>query len=64
MQITLDYGKAGLDVEVPDRNLVGPLQLRTVPVLSDPPRALDEALSSPIGTPLLFELARGKRSAA
>ena len=63
MQITLDYGKAGLDVEVPDRNLVGPLQLRTVPALSDPPRALDEALSSPIGTPLLFELARGKRSA-
>ncbi len=28
MRIALDYGKTGLEVEIPDANLVGPLGLR------------------------------------
>src|SRR5580692_392800 len=63
MRITLDYGKTGLEVEVPDRNLVGTLGLRPVQPLSDPQRALAEALADPIGSAPLSQLARGRKSA-
>lgn len=63
MRITLDYGKTGLEVEIPDRNLVGPLDLAPVPPLADPGRRLEEVLQTPSGTPSLLDLARGKRSA-
>jgi nickel-dependent lactate racemase len=63
MRITLDYGKTGLEVEVPDRNLVGPLGLRPIEPLADPDRVLADALSHPIGSAPLSELARGRKSA-
>jgi nickel-dependent lactate racemase len=63
MRIKLDYGKTGLEVEVPDRNLVGPLGLRPVEPLADPERVLSEALADPIGSAPLLELARGRHSA-
>jgi nickel-dependent lactate racemase len=63
MRITLDYGKTGLEVEVPDRNLVGPLGLRPVQPLTDPQLALVEALAHPIGSAPLSQLARGRKSA-
>ena len=63
MKIKLDYGRAGLEVEVPDANLVGPLAIRAATPLADPEKALREALANPIGTPPLAELARGKKSA-
>jgi lactate racemase len=63
MRITLDYGKTGLEVEVPDRNLVGPLGLRPVQPLADPDGALASALAHPTGSVSLSELARGRKSA-
>jgi nickel-dependent lactate racemase len=63
MRIALDYGKTGLEVEIPDANLVGPLGLRAVEPLPEPEKALAAALANPIGSPPLVELARGKRSA-
>src|SRR5579872_5567892 len=63
MRITLDYGKTGLDVEIPDANLVGPLGLRPVQPLAEPEKALRNALENPIGAPPLADFARGKRSA-
>lgn len=63
MRITLDYGKTGLAVEIPDSNLVGPLGLRPVEPLADPERVLAKALAEPIGAPPLCDLARGKKSA-
>ena len=33
MQFTLDYGKTGLTIDVPDENVVGPLEIRDVPPL-------------------------------
>jgi lactate racemase len=63
MRITLDYGKTGLEVEVPDRNLVGPLSLRPVKSLADPEGALTAALARPIDSAPLGELARGRKSA-
>ena len=53
MRIALDYGKTGLEVEIPDANLVGPLGLRPVEPLAEPERALAAALANPIGTPPL-----------
>jgi nickel-dependent lactate racemase len=63
MRITLDYGKTGMEVEVPDRNLVGPLGLRPVEPLADPAGKLAAALARPIGSAPLVELARGRKSA-
>ncbi len=63
MKVTLDYGKTGLPVELPDQNVVGVLGLQPQPPLADPEQAIRDALRQPIGTPPLAELARGKRSA-
>jgi nickel-dependent lactate racemase len=64
MKVTLDYGKTGLDVTLPDdRLLAPPLAIRPADPLADPGAALDAALANPVGTPPLAELARGKRTA-
>lgn len=63
MQIRLDYGKTGLEVDIPDRNLVGPLRLQPRPPLPDPEASLAQVLQSPCGTPSLQALARGRTSA-
>ncbi len=64
MKLTLDYGKTGLEVTLPqDRFLVPPLSIREADPIADPTAALEAALASPIGTAPLLELARGKTTA-
>ena len=63
MRVTLDYGRTGLNVTLPDDRTVGPLAIREAAPLVDPAGALEEALRNPIGTRPLAELARGKKSA-
>lgn len=63
MQIKLDYGKTGMLVEVPDRNVVGPLTLKPAEPLEDTAAAVREVLARPTGTDPLQELARGRKSA-
>lgn len=63
MRIKLDYGRTGLDVELPEKNLVGPLKIRDVEPLADPGRAIRDCLDKPIGTPPLAQLARRRKSA-
>ena len=64
MKLTLDYGKTGLDVELPeDRLAARPLAISPAEPLPDPAGALETALANPIGTPPLAELARGKKTA-
>ncbi len=63
MRVTLDYGRTGLDVELPDDRVVGPLAIRPAPPLADPAAALEAALARPIGTRPLAEVARGRRDA-
>jgi len=64
MKLTLDYGKTGLDVELPeDRLAARPLAISPAEPLPDPAGALEAALANPIGTPPLAELARGKKTA-
>lgn len=63
MRITLDYGKTGLDVDLPDDHLIGVLGLTPAPLLENPEEAVEEALKNPIGAPPLLELAAGRRDA-
>ena len=55
MKVTLAYGKTGLDIALPDRN-VTILEPRFVPGLPDERAALTNALRQPIGTAPLKEL--------
>jgi nickel-dependent lactate racemase len=63
MRVTLDYGRTGLAVELPDANVVGPLTIRPAPPLAKPQAAIEESLEQPIGAPPLAELAKGRRNA-
>jgi nickel-dependent lactate racemase len=63
LHVTLDYGRTGLDVELPADRVVGPLAIRDVPPLPDLDGAIAEILDNPIGTAPLRELARGKKDA-
>lgn len=62
MRVTLDYGRTGLTVDLPE-NTIGPLAIKPTPPLAQPDRAIAEAMLHPIGTPPLAELAKGRRSA-
>jgi nickel-dependent lactate racemase len=63
MRVHLEYGRTGLDVELPDQNVVGCLQYRPLQPLAHPEAAVRQSLERPIGSPPLAELARGRRSA-
>ena len=64
MNVTLDYGKTGLDVTLPaDRLIAPPLAIRDAVPLADPAAVLEAALRNPTGTKPLGELARGKKTA-
>jgi lactate racemase len=63
MRITLDYGRTGLEVDLPDDRLVGPLTIRPADPLPDPAAAIADAIKNPVGTRPLAELARGRRNA-
>ena len=58
MKIHLAYGKQGLDVEVPDKNLAKVLTLGTTPPLDHPDEIIEKSLVSPIGSSSLSELAQ------
>ena len=63
MRVHLEYGRTGLDVELPDRNVVGCLQYRPADPLADPDAAVRQVLAQPTGSPPLASLARGRRNA-
>lgn len=63
MEVLLDFGREGLKVDLPDRNVVKILRYRPAEPLADPQAVLRDRLESPRATPPLAELAKGKRSA-
>jgi nickel-dependent lactate racemase len=63
MRVTLEYGRTGLEVELPDDRVVRTLAYKDAPPLADPEGILREVLAHPTGTPPLAELARGRRDA-
>jgi nickel-dependent lactate racemase len=63
MKIHLAFGREGMDIEIPDRNLLKVLTMpQTVP-LPDPPGELERQLRRPRGGRPLAEIARGATSA-
>jgi lactate racemase len=63
MKIKLDYGRTGLDVDLPDERIVGPLAIRDAEPLANPEQAIARVLANPTGTPPLAQLAKGRKSA-
>lgn len=63
MRVRLEYGRDGLDVDLPDSHVVRSLAYKPVPPLSDPRQSLIDALAAPIGTLPLAQVAAGQRSA-
>jgi nickel-dependent lactate racemase len=63
MRVQLEYGRTGLEVDLPDRNVVKCLGHRAAAPLADPAAAVSRAIRQPCGTPPLGELARGRRTA-
>jgi len=63
MRVRLEYGRNGLEAELPDRNVVKCLGYQAQEPLADPAGAIRDVLANPIGTPPLAELTRGRTSA-
>ena len=63
MRVHLNYGRTGLDVELPDRNVVKVLKYQPADPLPDPTAALCRRLAEPSGAPPLAAIARDRRDA-
>ena len=63
MQVCLEYGRSGLEVELPDDRVVRTLAYKNAIPLEDPDAVLRKTLQNPNGSPPLLELARGRSSA-
>ncbi|MBT4484314.1 MAG: nickel-dependent lactate racemase [Candidatus Latescibacteria bacterium] len=63
MKVDIAYGREGLTIDVPERNLLKILRMAEKPVSADPYGETLKSLASPTGTPPLAEIARGKSSA-
>ena len=60
--ISLPYGRGMLNAEIPDRYIASIATPKPMAPLSQPREELERALSNPIGSPSLRELAKGSRS--
>ena len=63
MRVKLEYGKVGLEVELPTERVVRTLAYKDAVPLPDPVAELERVLAAPLGTAPLAELARGRKSA-
>lgn len=63
MQVRLEYGHHGLDVELPDDRVIRSLAYKQAEPLAEPARELESLLEQPIGTAPLADLATGRSSA-
>ncbi len=63
MRFKLEYGRTGLEVDLPAERIVRTLQYKDAAPLPDPAGSLTEMLASPIASPPLAEIARGKKNA-
>jgi len=63
MKINVAYGKEGLDIQVPDKNLVKILRMTEKPVVKDPVAETRQKLQAPTNSAPLSEIAKGKKTA-
>ncbi len=63
MLVKLEYGRSGLQIELPDDRVAKHLSYGVAEPLADPAASIRACLEHPTGTRPLAELARGKRTA-
>jgi nickel-dependent lactate racemase len=63
MRVRLEYGRRGLEVELPDQQVVRTLAYKDAPPLADSDGAIRRVLEQPNGAPALADLARNRRDA-
>lgn len=63
MQVKMRYGTGTLPIEIPDKNVVGVLEISDSVPLPDEDGAVREAIAQPIASPPLAEIAKGRDSA-
>lgn len=63
MKVRLEYGRTGLEVELPEDRPIHKLSYKHAVPLADPLASLEQMLARPIGTPPLAQLARGRKDA-
>src|SRR5687768_13397543 len=63
MRFKLEYGKTGLEVDLPDERVACHLEYQPAAPLADPAGDLRRVLEQPTGAPPLAEVARGRRDA-
>lgn len=63
MRVRLEYGRTGMEVELPADRPVRKLAYKDAVPLADPQSELLKVLERPRGTPSLLELARGRKDA-
>jgi nickel-dependent lactate racemase len=63
MKIKLDFGKDGLLIDVPDRNIVKILSKNKTTPIPDSPAKIKHALENPSGCPPLSHIAQKRKSA-
>ena len=63
MQVRLEYGRCGLDVELPEGRVTHALRYKSAPPLAKPTEVVRQLLRNPTGSPPLAELAHGCENA-
>jgi len=63
-KVSFPYGSSEIELEIPDRNLLGILDAKAVPGVADPLKTVREAFASPVGAPPLSEVAEKGQTAA
>lgn len=63
MKLRIDYDRTGLEVELPEANVLAVVRAPSLAAPPDATAVLREALAQPIASPPLRELARGRKSA-
>ncbi|HUI11037.1 MAG TPA: nickel-dependent lactate racemase [Bacteroidota bacterium] len=58
MKIRIAFGREGMEIDVPDRNLAGVLEMGHAAPLAEPENELERQLLEPLGGPPLADLAR------
>jgi len=61
MRVRLEYGRVGLNVELPDRNVRKCLQYQSAEPLADPSAVMHRELAAPTGTSSLAALVEARR---
>ncbi|MCS7304232.1 MAG: nickel-dependent lactate racemase [Thermoguttaceae bacterium] len=63
MRVRLDYGRTGLEVALPESNVVKCFGYRPAPALENLSQVISHRLTEPTGSPPLEDLVRGRSSA-